>query len=240
MSLGQAWAHIILSHSVAMDARAHSCRKDYAISKGIPFEIGFDAMVAFPLLLIPLAIFNIIVFLMPGLSLTSPVTSLTLKSGAIWGVTAGDVLLAVAALLLLIEMVKAARPGGKSIVELLLSILLCGGAIAEFVMLAPFGTSVFFLLIVMALVDVIGSLAVSMQSRRRVVRQVVATPMAAPAPPRAIEPVIIPPAPVSPVELRPEPTVTTPSQPQATAAGDATVTRSPYTPDGVPTPSNER
>ena len=38
------------------------------------------SMVGFPLLLIPLAIYNIIVFLMPGVSLSEPVVKLTLMS----------------------------------------------------------------------------------------------------------------------------------------------------------------
>ncbi len=42
------------------------------------------SMVGFPLLLIPLAIYNIIVFLMPGVSLAEPVFKLTLVSGAEW------------------------------------------------------------------------------------------------------------------------------------------------------------
>lgn len=197
-------------------------------------------MVAFPLLLIPLAIFNIIVFLMPGLSLTTPLASVALKSGTIWNVTAGDVLLALAALLVLIEMVKAARPGGKSIVEFLLSILLCGCAIAEFVMLPPFGTSVFFLLIVMAVVDVIGSLAIGTQSRRRVVRQDVPATVWAPTPaPARSEPVIVPPAPVNPVEVHAEPTFSTSKEPPEVSSNNDSG-RSPYTPEGVPTPSNER
>jgi hypothetical protein len=193
-------------------------------------------MVAFPLLLIPLAIFNIIVFLMPTLSLTSQLASVTLKSGTIWNATAGDALLALAALLLLIEMIKAARPGGKSIVELLLSLLLCAGAIAEFVMLPPFGTSIFFLLIVLAVVDVFGGLAVTIQSRRRVVRQTAPAPAwtpPAPAPNRAVEPVIVPPAPAASPEVHPEPTITT-------STGDAAVSHTSPAVEGVPTHSTER
>ena len=41
-------------------------------------------MVGFPLLLIPLAIYNIIVFLMPDVSFTDPLVKLTLMSGAEW------------------------------------------------------------------------------------------------------------------------------------------------------------
>ena len=40
------------------------------------------SMVGFPLLLIPLAIYNIIVFLMPGVSLAEPLVTLPLMSGA--------------------------------------------------------------------------------------------------------------------------------------------------------------
>ena len=40
------------------------------------------ALPMFPLLLIPLAICNIIVFLMPGLSFSAPLITLTLMSGA--------------------------------------------------------------------------------------------------------------------------------------------------------------
>ena len=50
-------------------------------------------MVGFPLLLIPLAIYNIIVFLMPDVSFTEPLVKLTLMSGAEWTVTLSDVLL---------------------------------------------------------------------------------------------------------------------------------------------------
>ena len=44
-------------------------------------------MVSFPLLLIPLAIYNIIVFLMPGVSLAEPLVTLPLPSGGQWPVT---------------------------------------------------------------------------------------------------------------------------------------------------------
>ena len=49
------------------------------------------SMVGFPLLLIPLAIYNIVVFLMPGVSFADPLVKLTLMSGAEWPVTLGDI-----------------------------------------------------------------------------------------------------------------------------------------------------
>ena len=69
------------------------------------------SMVGFPLLLIPLAIYNIIVFLMPGVSFADPLVKLTLMSGAEWPLTLSDILLALGIVLLLLEVIKGARPG---------------------------------------------------------------------------------------------------------------------------------
>ena len=49
-------------------------------------------MVGFPLLLIPLAIYNIIVFLMPGVSLAEPIVKLPLMSSAEWPLALNDML----------------------------------------------------------------------------------------------------------------------------------------------------
>ena len=93
-------------------------------------------MVGFPLLLIPLAIYNIIVFLMPGVSFTDPLVKLALMSGAEWTVTLSDVLLTLAILLLLAEVIKGARPGAKYLTDHLLSLIVFGAAAAEFVHVA--------------------------------------------------------------------------------------------------------
>lgn len=87
-------------------------------------------MVGFPLLLIPLAIYNIIVFLMPGVSFTDPLVKLTLMSGAEWTVTLSDVLLTLGILLLLAEVIKGARPGAKYLTDHLLSLIVFGAAAA--------------------------------------------------------------------------------------------------------------
>src|SRR5258707_14881116 len=117
------------------------------------------SMVGFPLLLIPLAIYNIIVFLMPGFSLGEPLAKLTLMSGAEWPLTLGDMLLALGILLLLLEIIKGARPGAKYLTDHLLSLIIFGGAAAEFLLWPRFGTSTFFLLALLALVDFLSGIA---------------------------------------------------------------------------------
>jgi hypothetical protein len=123
------------------------------------------SMIGFPLLLIPLAICNIIVLLMPGVSFAAPLFTLALMSGVAWPVTLSDVLIALGILLLLFEVIKGARPGSKYFMDHLLSLVVFGGAAAEFVMLPQFGTSTYFLLTMLALVDFMSGIA--LRARRR-------------------------------------------------------------------------
>jgi hypothetical protein len=127
------------------------------------------SMVGFPLLLIPLAIYNIIVFLMPGVSFTDPVLKLTLTSGAEWPVTLSDMLLALAILMLLFEVIKGARPGAKYLTDHLLSLIVFGGAAAEFLLWPRFASSTFFLLALLALVDFLSGIALRTRREKRAV-----------------------------------------------------------------------
>ena len=148
-------------------------------------------MVGFPLLLIPLAIYNIIVFLMPGVSFTDPLVKLTLVSGAELPVTLSDVLLTLGILLLLAEVIKGARPGAKYLTDHLLSLIVFGAAAAEFVLWPKFGTSTYFLMTALALVDFLSGLA--LRTRRRAVAVAAApAPKAAEPPPKATEKVEAP------------------------------------------------
>jgi len=116
-------------------------------------------MVGFPLLLIPLAIYNILAFLMPGVSLAEPLLKLTLISGAEWTLTLSDMLLALGILLLLFEVIRGARPGAKYLTDHLLSLIIFGGAAAEFLLWPRFASSTYFLLALLSLVDFLSGIA---------------------------------------------------------------------------------
>ncbi|WP_076863973.1 hypothetical protein [Bradyrhizobium mercantei] len=154
-------------------------------------------MVGFPLLLVPLAVYNIIAFLMPGVSFTDPLIRLTLLSGEQWQITLSDMLLAAGVLLLLLEVIKGARPGAKYLTDHLLSLIVFGAAAAEFVLWPKFGNSTYCLLTLLALVDFISGIA--LRTRRRAV---VATPAPSVSKPQPEAP---PPAPVAQPAPRPEP-----------------------------------
>lgn len=132
------------------------------------------SMVGFPLLLIPLAIYNIIVFLMPGVTLAEPLLTVTLMSGAQWPVTLSDILLALGMLLLLLEVIKGARPGAKYLTDHLLSLIVFGAAAAEFLLWPKFGTSTYFLLSLLSLVDFLSGIA--LRARRGTVAANAARP----------------------------------------------------------------
>jgi hypothetical protein len=125
------------------------------------------SLVGFPLLLIPFAIYNIFAFLIPGVGWTSPVTHVGMASGVDWTMSAGDILIAFAILLLFGEMLKSTRIGMRTVVDHGLSMLLFVGMIVEFILVPQAATSTFFLLLVISAIDVLGGFAVTLRSAQR-------------------------------------------------------------------------
>jgi hypothetical protein len=125
------------------------------------------SIIGFPLLLIPLAVCNIVIFMMPGVAFDAPVATIRLLSGTRWSLTIGDLLVSFGALLLLLEVIKAGRPGAKYVTDHLLSLLVFAAAIGEFVMLPQFGISTVFLLAMLALVDFLAGVALRHRRSRR-------------------------------------------------------------------------
>ena len=80
-------------------------------------------------------------------------------SGAEWPVTLSDVLLALGILLLLLEVIKGARPGAKYLTDHLLSLIVFGGGRGRIPDVPQFGTSTYFLLTLLALVDFLSGIA---------------------------------------------------------------------------------
>ncbi len=124
-------------------------------------------VLGFPLLLVPFAIYNIIAFLTPGVGWTTPVTTLHMMSGQDWVLTWEDMLLAFAILLLAVEIIKSTRMGMRSIVDHVLAMALFIVMLVEFLLVQRAGTSTFFLLTMIGLVDVLVGFIVSIRSSQR-------------------------------------------------------------------------
>ena len=124
-------------------------------------------LIGFPLLVLPFTIYNMIVFLTPGVNWTDKVASFRMMSGQEWTLTAGEILVAFAILLLTIEILKATRLGFRTIVDHILSIILFIAMLIEFLMVKQAATSTFFLLLIVSLVDVMGGFIVTIRTAQR-------------------------------------------------------------------------
>jgi uncharacterized membrane protein len=119
-------------------------------------------LIGFPLLIIPLAIYNMIVFATPGVQWTDKVGTVEMLSGAPMPVTISDLLIMLSLFLLLVEILKAGRPEGRSGVDQFLAFVVFAGALAELLLVGQAANATFAIVTAICLVDFLGGL-----SRRR-------------------------------------------------------------------------
>ncbi|MBF0679085.1 MAG: hypothetical protein IR164_09125 [Devosia sp.] len=123
-----------------------------------------------PLLVIPLVLYNLIVFLFFGGNPANWIFglfSLPMPSGMPWAITAGDLLLVLGIVLLFFEVLKSTGTARNSIIEHMLSMVVFVVFLVEFLLVGAASSSVFFLLMVMSLIDVVAGFTVSITSASR-------------------------------------------------------------------------
>jgi len=132
-------------------------------------------LIAIPLLLIPVMLYNIVV-LFGGSGegavngdalLREPVFSVTMTSGAQWTIAAGDMILFVGLILLFFELVKSTSSQRAAIINHALSMILFIAVLIEFLLLPGFATSTFFLIVTMVLLDVLAGFIVTIIASRK-------------------------------------------------------------------------
>ena len=116
-------------------------------------------LIAFPLLLIPFALYNMVAFLL-NMPFSDTVFTLPLPSHTRMAVSLGDTLVVVALLLLYVEILKAARFGSKAVMDHVLALILFIGMACEFALVPKAQTPAFLFLTVIALVDLIAGVSV--------------------------------------------------------------------------------
>ena len=123
-----------------------------------------------PLLIIPFLIFNIMAFTLFGGKpdgWNTEVLHITMVSGIVWQLSWGDVLLVVGLACLFFELMKSTNVGRNSIVEHMLSTALFVVFLIEFLLAGAAASSVFFLLMIMSIVDVIAGFTIAIVGSRR-------------------------------------------------------------------------
>lgn len=124
-------------------------------------------LVGFPLLLIPFVLYNIFVFIFSVSDWNATITSVHIISGGEWKIGPGDLLIALSILLLFAEILKSARAGSRGLIDHMLSMVLFVVMLVEFLLVERAATSVFFLMMVTAFVDVLGGFTVAVRTARR-------------------------------------------------------------------------
>jgi len=118
-----------------------------------------------PLLIVPFVVYNIQIFLNGGIVVwDEQITSLTMISGASWVMTMGDLMIGLGLALLFFEIIKATRVGANSIIDHLLSTFVFIAYLVEFLIVKDAAHSVFFILMIIALIDVLAGFSVSIRS----------------------------------------------------------------------------
>src|SRR5258708_4061797 len=116
-------------------------------------------LIAFPLLLIPFALYNMVAFLL-NMPLADTLFAIPLPSHTRMAVSFGDALVVLSILLLYVEFLKAARFRSKAVMDHMLALILFVGMACEFALVPAAQTSVFLFLTALALVDLITGVSV--------------------------------------------------------------------------------
>jgi len=123
---------------------------------------------AIPLLIVPLAIYNLM--MLSGevhAALSGHLFSVDLLSGAVWSFSVHDAFVVGGVLVLYFEIFKSTGTGMASVLDHTLSMLVFIVYLVEFLVVGACGTSTFFALSLMSLLDVIAGFTVSIVAARR-------------------------------------------------------------------------
>lgn len=123
-----------------------------------------------PLFLYLLIIYNVLAFAgvtAGGVTLNTEAYQLSLPTGPTISFSVGDGFLILGVVALYIEIFKATRSSNASIFDHLFSMLTFVGFLVEFLMVAEAATASFFILMMMALLDVIAGFTVTISTARR-------------------------------------------------------------------------
>jgi len=129
----------------------------------------------FPLLLIPVAIYNVLALTGREFAtadyvrsrLDEDFKSVQMASDTLWHITPGHALIALTVILLFFELLKSTGFGRAAIMNHAFSMVLFIVCLIEFLMFPAFATSVFFLIMMMCLLDVMAGFIVTIASARR-------------------------------------------------------------------------
>jgi hypothetical protein len=126
----------------------------------------------FPLLSIPVIIYNLMAWTYGGpdmgAQIAKPLTEIGMVSeGTLWAVSSGDLLVILSMIFFFVEILKSTSTGSSTIANHAVSMMVFIICLIEFLLFKNFATSVFFILTIMSLLDVLAGVVVTIISARR-------------------------------------------------------------------------
>jgi len=129
----------------------------------------------FPLMIIPVVIYNILALGGATLStiesmrlrLDTDVFAVPMTSGATWFITPGHALIGGSLLMLFFELIKSTGIGRAAVMNHGFSLILFIVCLIQFLLMPAFATSVFFMIMMMSLLDVMAGFMVTIAAARR-------------------------------------------------------------------------
>jgi hypothetical protein len=123
-----------------------------------------------PLLIIPFLLYNILALTLMGWNpagWSTQLFTIPMVSNVTWSLTWSDVILVVGLICLFFEVIKSTNTGRNSVIEHMASTALFVVFLIEFLLFAPAASSTFFILMMMALVDVVAGFTISITGAGR-------------------------------------------------------------------------
>lgn len=124
-----------------------------------------------PLMIIPFILYNLGLAGVFGSGEAGPwsmeIFSIPMMSGGNWTMTLADLLIVIALVLLFVEVIKSTRTSNASVIDHLLSTFVFVAFLVEFLLIDGAATSLFFVLMALALFDVLSGFTVSIRAAGR-------------------------------------------------------------------------
>lgn len=124
-----------------------------------------------PLIVVAFIVYNVIVMFGGDLPaeaiLAKQVFSVPMVSGARWVFTTGDLIILLTMIMLFIELIKSTYTSSSQMVDHGLSMLVFIACLVEFLLVQKATSSVFFFILVAALVDVVAGALIGIRTARR-------------------------------------------------------------------------
>jgi len=123
-----------------------------------------------PLLIVPFILYNLgLLGLFGGAAdpWSGQLFSVTMISGGVWTMTLADLMIVITLVLMFVEIMKSTRTSNASVVDHLLSTFVFVAFLVEFLLVEGAAHSLFFVLMLIALFDVLAGFAVSLRAASR-------------------------------------------------------------------------